>query len=227
MIFLVCVEGQVCGHEAVEGGSSDDDDRDINFKRASNGEGNRKRRVVFDFSDEEDEYTDAVNLASPDPPKVKSSLGSNQCSKASGVEKSTLNFTELKEAKPKEKEEKCVRAGSNQLSKEEPLNVSEGKKNGVISADKTHSSNSEKVVCSKDNLTAAVPNSSSIVSKGKNSGICSSNKIQSCSPRVSVDVKDKADDAAPSSPKRRKVLKTRIDERGREGMYGLYLLQCF
>ncbi|KAL3655364.1 Chaperone protein ClpB1 [Castilleja foliolosa] len=38
-------------------------------KRASYGESNRKRRVVFDYSDEEDEYQDAVHLASPDPPK--------------------------------------------------------------------------------------------------------------------------------------------------------------
>lgn len=31
-------------------------------------------------------------------------------------------------------------------------------------------------------------------------------------------IKDEMADAAPVSPKRRKVLKTRIDERGREGM---------
>lgn len=225
MIFLVCAEAQVCAREAVESGNSDDDDRDFNFKRASNGEGNRKRRVVFDFSDEEDEYKDVVSLASPDPPKSKSSLDSKQSSKASVVEKSSLNFNELKEAKPKEKEEKYIRMESNQLLREESLDVSKGKNNGISSSDKIHSSNSEKDACTKDKLTGAAPKSSSIVSKGKNSGISSSNKIQSCIPEEGADAKDKVTDAAPNSPKRRKVLKTRIDERGREGMSGLYLLQ--
>ncbi|PSS15872.1 DNA polymerase delta subunit like [Actinidia chinensis var. chinensis] len=67
-------ESQICAREAAKAMRSDDDTQDFNFKRASSGEGGRKRRVVFDYSDEEDEYKDAVNLASPDPPKRQSFL---------------------------------------------------------------------------------------------------------------------------------------------------------
>ena len=75
--MLVSADAQICACEAVEDENSDVDAQEVNFRRASNGEGNRKRKVVFDFSDE-DEYEDAVNLASPDPPKRKSSVVSEQ-----------------------------------------------------------------------------------------------------------------------------------------------------
>lgn len=62
----VSAEAQLCAVEAVEAGGSDDD---VNFKRGSNGEGSRKRRVVFDYSDDdEDDNEPEVNLASPDLP---------------------------------------------------------------------------------------------------------------------------------------------------------------
>lgn len=188
-IQLVSPEAQICAREAVEDGSSDDDDcRDVNFKRSSNGEGSRKRRVVFDYSDEEDEYKDAVSLSSPDPPKLQSSLDSKQISKSSldskqasntpVLEKNKLDFNEEKEDKPKVKTEKATNSESNQLSRDE----------------------------------------SSVSSKGKNAGVSSSDKIHSHVPKNNASVKDKVANAAPNSPKRRKVLKTRIDERGREGM---------
>ncbi|KAL0306598.1 UNVERIFIED_CONTAM: hypothetical protein Sradi_6077100 [Sesamum radiatum] len=72
-------EAQICARESAEYGSSDEDGQDFNIKRTSNGEGGRKRRVVFDYSDEEDEYRDAISLASPDPPK-KSTLCSKDAS---------------------------------------------------------------------------------------------------------------------------------------------------
>lgn len=77
-----------------------DEDEDVKVvKIRSNGEGNRKRRVVFDFSDEEEEYKNAGNLASPDPPKVKPSSGLKSCSNTMEKDKNNLNF-EGTESKP-------------------------------------------------------------------------------------------------------------------------------
>ncbi|KAM7495379.1 hypothetical protein LguiB_029988 [Lonicera macranthoides] len=177
----VSAEAQICAREAVEDGSSDDDDdcRDVNFKRSSNCEGSRKRRVVFDYSDEEeDEYKDAVSLSSPDPPKLQSSLDSKQFSKSfldskkasetPVLEKNKLDFDEEKEVKT----EKATNSESNQLSL--------------------------------------------VLSNGKNAVVSSSDKIHCRIPENNASMKDKVANAAPNSPKRRKVLKTRIDERGRE-----------
>ncbi|KAI8552416.1 hypothetical protein RHMOL_Rhmol06G0265300 [Rhododendron molle] len=167
-------EAQICVHEAVEAADSDDDGEDFNFKRASNGEGSRKRRVVFDFSDEDDEFKDAVNLASPDPPKRKSFLD-KQSSKSSVPEKNNFDIDKEKENKPKAKEDKIAEKAINQ----------------------------------------APPRAdSSLVSKGKTSEISSLEKVHSPIPENNA--KDKVTNAAPTSPKRRKVMKTRIDERGRE-----------
>ncbi|KAG5546054.1 hypothetical protein RHGRI_018281 [Rhododendron griersonianum] len=169
-----CAEAQICVHEAVEAADSDDDGEDFNFKRASNGEGSRKRRVVFDFSDEDDEFKDAVNLASPDPPKRKSFLD-KQSSKSSVPEKNNFDIDKEKENKPKAKEDKIAEKAINQ----------------------------------------APPRAdSSLVSKGKTAEISSLEKVHSPIPENNA--KDKETNAAPTSPKRRKVMKTRIDERGRE-----------
>ncbi|WVY99524.1 hypothetical protein V8G54_025594 [Vigna mungo] len=54
------------------------------------------------------------------------------------------------------------------------------------------------------------------ISKCTNTGKPSSEKLQTCAPEARVN-KDSVNNAAPCSPKRRKVMKTRIDERGREG----------
>ncbi|XP_062168520.1 uncharacterized protein LOC133874660 isoform X2 [Alnus glutinosa] len=161
-------EAQISAREALEVGISDDDGEDINFKRASNGEGSRKRRVIFDLSDE-DEYEDAVNLASPDIPKGQSSLAQKQSTKILVSEKEIEN-------KPKVKEEMVTDKESNQPLREDP----------------------------------------SVISKGANAGTSSLEKVQSCIPESDLNKEDKAKLAVPNSPKRRKVLKTRIDERGRE-----------
>lgn len=172
----VSAEAQICAREAVEGASSDEDGQDANFKRASNGDGGRKRRVVFDFSDEEEEFEDAVNLASPDPPKGKSCIVSKQSPKPLVPDKINLISDQQKQDKPKVKEEKSSNRESNLSPRED----------------------------------------SSVLSKGKNNGISSSDKIAGGVPEIDVNKKDKVTDAAPNSPKRRKVMKTRIDERGRE-----------
>ncbi|KAL8131850.1 uncharacterized protein LOC141711738 isoform X2 [Apium graveolens] len=208
-------DAKVCAGKTVEEESSDDDDHGINFKRASNGEGSRKRRVFIDSSDEEDEFRDAVSLASPGSPKVKASSNSDVCSKAHLVEKSSLDPKGHKERKLEVKEENDLKKVPENLPRKEPVAVSKSNKNGTQASDKAINHNSKTNACSKDNGTSASLNSSRIVVKGENSGISSSNKIQN---RIeeAADVKHKVSDAAPNSPKRRKVLKTRIDERGRE-----------
>lgn len=153
----------------VEGFSSDDDVHDINVKRASNGEGTRKRRVVFDFSDD-DEYEDAVNLASPETVEGKSGRALKESINIPVPEKSNSNFDKQVEDKPKTKEE--ISIGSEQLLKEDSS------------------------VLRNDGAMAIFP------TEKKNKQL---NK------------EDKQIKAAPDSPKRKKILKTRIDERGREG----------
>lgn len=174
LLLLVSAEAQICAREAVEGARSDEEGQDANFKRASNGDGGRKRRVVLDFSDE-DEFEDAVNLASPESPKEKSCIVSKQNTKPLVSDKINLNFDQEEQDKPKVKEEKLSNRESNQSTRE----------------------------------------NSSVLSKDKNNDISSSDKIPGGIPEIEVNKKDKVPD--PASPKRRKVMKTRIDERGREG----------
>lgn len=162
----VSAEAQIHAHEAAES-NSDDEGRDINFKRTSKTEGGRKRRVVFDLSDEEDENEDAVNLASPDLPKAQSILASKESAKELVSEK------------------KC---------EEDKVEVDEGK----VSKEGHHRPPEEDV---------------SAVSRGMNIGMCS---LKGQNHGSSKDVNKKVTNPAPTSPKRQKVLKTRIDERGRE-----------
>lgn len=140
---------------------------------------NRKRRVVFDFSDE-DEDEDVVNLASPDFPNKQSSQDSRQNDKKSS-EKATLNFNSQEENKSRLKEEKATDQKAHL-----PL---------------------------RENVSA--------ISKCTNTGKSSSEKLQSCASEVHVNKNNvnNAPPGPPCSPKRRKVMKTRIDERGREGTY--------
>ncbi|KAL0443622.1 UNVERIFIED_CONTAM: hypothetical protein Slati_2084900 [Sesamum latifolium] len=163
-------EAQICARESVEYGSSDEDGQDFNIKRTSNGEGGRKRRVVFDYSDEEDEYRDAISLASPDPPK-KSTICPKGSSDALGPG-CNLSFEE-KENKPKINEVKEADVKANQHLGEKVSAASKSKK--------------DESPISEKNLNHVLETDASL--------------------------KDKVADAG---PKRRKVLKTRIDERGRE-----------
>ncbi|KAJ4949849.1 hypothetical protein NE237_014164 [Protea cynaroides] len=166
----VSAEAQICAHEALDDVSSDDEGQTINHKRASNGEGSRKRRVVFDFSDEDE---DAVNLASPSPPKRQSSPDSKH-KKSLVLETKVLDIEEQKEENPKVKQEKTTEKDSS-LRKEDLISSKE--KKPVISL---------------------LDKSGNVV------------------PKNDLNKKEKTTEAAPNSPKRRKVLKTCIDERGRE-----------
>ncbi|KAF3326819.1 DNA polymerase delta subunit 3 [Carex littledalei] len=135
---------QICANELADAIGSDDDFSDINYKRNSN----RKRRVVFDFSDDENEDEDeekVMSLSSPPEPQGKT--------------EKTLVVKEEKNL-----EDKKVEVGN--------------------------SKNSNAGITLRAKSDAAVG--------GKGEGI------------------DNNGAGVPGSPKRRKVLKTRIDERGRE-----------
>ncbi|GMH24904.1 hypothetical protein Nepgr_026747 [Nepenthes gracilis] len=167
----VSAEAQICAHEAFDNGNSDDDGVDINFKRASNGDGGKKRRVVLDDSDEEGDYENAVSLASPDSSKGQPSQYMKQQDRILNLERNSLNFDYQEDDKTKVKEEK---ANDTELKK--PL---------------------------KD---------SPAFHKGMNSG----NFTAAEAPSAHDENEKKVTNVVPVSPKRRKVLKTRIDERGRE-----------
>lgn len=182
--MLLVADAKVSARDAVEGTSSEQDEQDFNFKRASNSEGSRKRRVVFDFSDEEDDFKDAVNLASPEILKGQSSLGSELSAKASVMDTTNLSFDKQKEdKKPKVKEEKAIKREPKKTFREDSV---VGKCKNILT--------------SPSNILASP-----------------SDSIQDHIPDNDVIKKDKASDFVPNSPKRRKVLKTWIDERGREG----------
>ncbi|XP_039014089.1 uncharacterized protein LOC120143972 [Hibiscus syriacus] len=105
-------DAQVCAREAEKHECSDIDAQEVKVRKTSNNEGNRKRRVVFYFSDE-DEYEDAVNLASPDPPKRKSFLDSVQNSKTLAPEKLILVVDKSNKDEVKVKEERTTNGESN------------------------------------------------------------------------------------------------------------------
>ncbi|XP_058095507.1 uncharacterized protein LOC131240959 isoform X1 [Magnolia sinica] len=174
---VITADAQICAREALDNISSDDDGQAINCKRESNGESNRKRRVVFDYSDDEDDCEKVVSLASPDPPKSQPILESKCNVKNMVLEKKELNFEEKKGDKLEIKQEKRTEIDSGLRLKED----------------------------------------SEAASKSKNGGISFSEKIQThASEGINDKKKDTETSAASTSPKRRKVLKTRIDERGRE-----------
>ncbi|KAL5564914.1 hypothetical protein UlMin_028078 [Ulmus minor] len=168
-------EAQISAQESVnvDGVNSDDDGPEMNFKRGSNGDGARKRRVVFDFSDE-DEYEDAVNLASPD--RGQSCKDQKQTIKSLVPEKPNLNLDTEVEDKLDVKEKVAINRGCNQVVKED---------------------------------------SSALVNDG-NIGIPVKGKTNNCDPKNDANKTNKHVKSSPESPKRRKVMKTHIDERGRE-----------
>ena len=152
---VIGAEAQKPSHDVKSKGGSDDEAPDVSIR-------NRKRKVIFDFSDEECE--DVISLASPSSPKTIPRPDSEE-TKDLGPEKPDENVSgETKTDEPEVREEEdCQKTASADTS-------------GVRKDEKPMSS-------------AAGVNPS----KGRVTN-------------------------APSSPKRKKVLKTRIDERGREGI---------
>jgi len=131
---------------------------------------NRKRKVIFDFSD--DEYEDVISLASPSSPKVNSRPDVELSSEDSGPEKPDADV-------------------SPEIKSEEPESSKEDRQN-----------------------TASVDASTTL----------STEKIQAIGSEAEVNPSKRRTTAVPSSPKRKKVLKSRIDDRGREGMLSIHIV---
>ncbi|TVU22779.1 hypothetical protein EJB05_32497 [Eragrostis curvula] len=161
-------DAQICAKEEADGDSSDDE-QGINYKRGSNGANNRKRRAVFDFSDDEEE--NIISIASPERP---AQLAPDPVTEAAEDTKENQKNLESKQDKPNSVQDCSKRMDSD-----------------LFSERKTKSANNK--------------NHSGITLKEK-----------SCAPPVKDSKQDQAAEPASTSPKRRKVLKTRIDERGRE-----------
>ncbi|KAG7587525.1 DNA polymerase subunit Cdc27 [Arabidopsis thaliana x Arabidopsis arenosa] len=152
-------EAQKPSHDAYNKGGSDDETRDVNFKRAPKND-NKKRKVIIDFSD--DEFEDVISLASPSSPKVNSRPDVELSSEDSGPEKPDAD-REIKYEEP-------------EVSKEDR------QKTASVDASTTLSMEKIQVIGSEAKVNP---------SKGRTTEV-------------------------PSSPKRKKVLKSRIDDRGRE-----------
>ncbi|EFH64008.1 hypothetical protein ARALYDRAFT_477029 [Arabidopsis lyrata subsp. lyrata] len=148
-------EAEKPSHDTDNKGGSDDETRDVNFMRAPKND-NRKRKVIFDFSD--DEYEDVISLASPSSPKVNSRPDVELSSEDSGPEKPDAD-REIKSEEP-------------EVSKEDR----------------------QKTACTT----------------------LSMEKIQAIGSEAKVNPSKGRTTEVPSSPKRKKVLKSRIDDRGRE-----------
>ncbi|KAL6627228.1 hypothetical protein ACP70R_030954 [Stipagrostis hirtigluma subsp. patula] len=162
-------DAQICAKEEADVDSSDGE-QGIKYKRGSNGANNRKRRAVFDYSDDEEE-DNITSIASPEPP----------------VQLATSPATEAAEdTKANEKNLENKQEVSNSVK-----DCSGGMDSDFTSECKTKGANTV--------------NHSGITLKEKSSD-----------PAVNDSKQDRNAEAASTSPKRRKVLKTRIDERGRE-----------
>ena len=146
--------------------------------------------------------------------------------------KTNLNFDEQVEDKPEVKEEISVEGESNQPCREDSTVVSKVTNAGIILTAKTDSSVPEKDANKMDKLANAAKTQrdagiiltekthSSVPDKDANKMDKPANaaKKQSCVTGKDVNKVDKPTNATSRSPQRRKVLKTRIDERGREGI---------
>ncbi|KAI9085925.1 hypothetical protein K1719_032002 [Acacia pycnantha] len=166
--IVASADAQINACEPGDGGCSDNDSQDFTLRKSSASERSRKRRVVLDLSDEDEE--DVVSLASPESPK---------------------------------------RQTSQDLKIDDKSSLENGISNNNMQIDK-------KCKVKEENTKQSPREDRSVISKCTNIGKTSAAKTQSCAPEVSVNKKDNPDNTISLSPKRRKVLKTRIDERGRE-----------
>ncbi|CAN1335807.1 hypothetical protein LINPERPRIM_LOCUS36895 [Linum perenne] len=163
-------QGCVFVLDVVAACSNDYEDGDVDFKRGSNGLSGRKRRVVFDDSD--DECEDAVNLSSGD-------IVNGQTNKPV--------------------------AGTGE--KHDTVMQDERKSDVGVGSRSVNAASSAPSKCGETKTSRAETMGSCIVQN---------------------DVKDNASsNIVPSSSKRNKVMKTWIDERGREGRIDLKLEMLF
>lgn len=162
-------DAQICAKEEADGDSSDDE-QGIKYKRGSTNANNKKRRTVFDFSDDEED-DNIVSIASPELPKQH-------------TPDPVIGTAEDAEVNQKNLE-----------NKDDVPNSEKGSSMGMDS-----------------DFTAECKIKT--VNTMNHSGITL--KEKSSDPPINDKKQDSAAEPASTSPKRRKVLKTRIDERGRE-----------
>jgi hypothetical protein len=139
--------------------------------------------------------------------------------------KTNLNFDEQVEDKPEVKEEIPVEGESNQPFREDSTVVSKVTDAGIILTEKTDVNKMDKLAnAAKTQRDAGIilteKTHSSVPDKDANKmdKLANAAKTQSCVTEKDVNKLDKPTNATSRSPQRRKVLKTRIDERGREGI---------
>jgi DNA polymerase delta subunit 3 len=169
-LFSATADAQICAKEEADADSSDDE-LGINYKRSSNGANNRKRRAVFDFSDDEE---NVVSIASPERP---AQLAPNPVTEAPEDTKENQKKLESKQDKQSIVKD-CIKEMDSDIFSEH----NKAKNGSTI----------------------------------KHSGITL--KEKSSDPPINNSKQDQPPELASTSPKRRKVLKTRINERGREGV---------
>jgi DNA polymerase delta subunit 3 len=175
LMLLICsatLDAQICAKEEADG-DSNDDEQGIKYKGESTNANNRKRRAVFDFSDDE-EVDNIISIASPEVPKQHTPDPVIETAEDTKVNQKNLE------------------------NKDDLPNTEKGSSMGVDS-DFTSECKTK---------TVNTMNHSRITLKENSSDPPVSNKKQ-----------DSAVEPASTAPKRRKVFKTRIDERGREGSY--------
>ncbi|ONM32667.1 DNA-directed DNA polymerases, partial [Zea mays] len=163
------LDAQICAKEEADGDNSDDE-QGIKYKREFTNANNRKRRAVFDFSDD-DEVDNIISITSPEVPKQR-------------IPDLVIETTEDAEVNQKNLE-----------NKDDVPNTEKGSSMGVDS-----------------NFTSECKTKT--VNTMNHSGITL--KENSSDPPVSNKKQDSAVEPTSTAPKRRKVLKTHIDERGRE-----------
>jgi DNA polymerase delta subunit 3 len=172
ILFSATADAQICAKEEADGDSSDDE-QGIKYKRGSTNANNKKRRAVFDFSDDEED-DNIVSIASPELPKQH-------------TPDPVIGTAEDAEVNQKNLE-----------NKDDVPNSEKGSSMGMDS-----------------DFTAECKIKT--VNTMNHSGITL--KEKSSDPPINDKKQDSAAEPASTSPKRRKVLKTCIDERGREGIY--------
>jgi DNA polymerase delta subunit 3 len=175
LIFSATADAQICAKEEADADSSDDE-HGVKYKRGSSNANNRKRRAVFDYSDDEEDGN-IISIASPELPKQEAPDHVTETAEDTEANQKNLDNKEDIESNAKG----CSTVLNSELSSE----------------------------CKTKSVNTA--NHSGITVKEKSSD-----------PPINGNKQDSTAAPASTSPKRRKVLKTRIDERGREGSYLLY-----
>lgn len=187
-----------------DGGNSSEDEDFLQIRRIqSKGGSGKKRRVVFDMSDDENEdemfgSETVISLASPEPPKQRP--GAKAELEAVQNTSTPQERKDIERGKGKDKS-KAISASKSTMSGKSMKGIQSGK--GRVQTKSTNNDSAD----DSSNSMSALREKNIIPPKAADN----KNKVcpAECTP---------SDDASvpKAAAKKRKVLKTRIDERGRE-----------